>query len=92
MILEAILDLLFVVPELILSVFPTVEMSGISLDMASTSHTWIEVFGILFANIAYVFPVKQCFPLLMFSITMNLAHFVWAIALRIKSFIPTMGS
>ncbi len=40
---------------------------------------------------AYFLPIKALAPIIGFSLGFLLFRFVWAIVLRVKSFIPTMG-
>ena len=40
---------------------------------------------------SYLLPIKLLMPIVVFSFALATFRFVWAIILRIKSFIPTMG-
>lgn len=42
--------------------------------------------------INYFVPVAELMPILAISVSLSVFHIVWAIVLRIKSFIPTMGA
>lgn len=43
------------------------------------------------ANVAYVLPVRSMLAILIFSSVLDHFTTIWALVLRIKSFIPTMG-
>lgn len=49
-------------------------------------------FGYVAQYINYFVPVAELMPILAISVSLSVFHIVWAIILRIKSFIPTMGS
>lgn len=44
------------------------------------------------AVICWVFPVAKLMPILVISTALNTFRVVWAIIIRIKSFIPFMGA
>lgn len=46
---------------------------------------------ILCENLAYVFPIKQLMPLVVIDFMLINFKLFWALFLRAKSFIPTMG-
>ncbi len=49
------------------------------------------VLSVLFKNVAYFFPMDLFFKLLSINLAFLAFHFFYAIALRIKSFIPTIS-
>ena len=46
----------------------------------------------LFANIGYIFPIAGLFPIFVVTFTLKGLQISWALLIRIKSFIPTMGA
>lgn len=46
----------------------------------------------IFNGIAYFLPIKSLLPIIFIDVSISVFHIVWSIILRIKSFIPTMGS
>jgi hypothetical protein len=46
----------------------------------------------IFDGIAYFIPIKALLPILFIDISISVFQIVWALILRIKSFIPTMGA
>ncbi len=44
------------------------------------------------AYIGYFVPITELMPILVISVSLSVFHITWAIILRIKSFIPTMGA
>lgn len=46
----------------------------------------------IFEIVCFLLPVKALLPILITSVTIDLAQIVIAIIIRIKSFIPTMGA
>jgi hypothetical protein len=84
MIIEAIFTLLLFIPELILSLIPTVniEIPDNIMDGAN----------VMFGALGYFLPVTALLPIIIVSIGIDVARIVIAIIIRIKSFIPTMGA
>ena len=52
----------------------------------------LDTSEMLFSNIGYVMPMSGLMPLFVFLIALNNFKLILAIIVRIKSFIPTMGS
>ena len=82
MITNLILDLLFYVPNLLLENIPNFELSIPEGVFNGLSH--------ICAFIGW-FPIRQILPILGASIVLSFNRAVWALIIRIKSFIPTMG-
>ena len=52
----------------------------------------LEGFSYVAQYVNYFIPVAELMPILAISVSLSVFHIVWAIILRIKSFIPTMGA
>lgn len=68
--------------------------SLLSLPVVGTLEIPEDVFNGLFgfiSNVAYIFPVQHLLTILIFSAVLDHFTTIWALILRIKSFIPTMG-
>lgn len=84
MIVDAILDLILSIPLALLDTLP-----DINLEISDNVFSGMETF---FANVAYALPVVQLLPILIISNALMLFRVAWAIVIRVKSFIPTMGA
>lgn len=83
MILETILNLLAIPIKLLISGIPQTAMQIPSSIFEGLSQ--------IFYGVGYVIPIFQFSPLLVFSFTLGMAKISFALLLRIKSFVPTMG-
>lgn len=52
----------------------------------------LEGFSYVAQYVSYFIPVAELMPILAISVSLSVFHIVWAVILRIKSFIPTMGA
>lgn len=84
MITDKILDVLFYLPLLLFKALPSFDFS-----IPDNVYNGIET---LCTNIGYVVPLKALLPIFATSITLSLFQIGWALIIRIKSFIPTMGA
>lgn len=84
MITDAILNVLFYVPLLLVNALPAVDFA-----MPDNVFNGIDTFV---SNVAYVIPIRALMPILVSSFSISCFKIFWALLLRIKSFIPTMGS
>jgi len=84
MIVDAILDLILSVPLALLNALP-----DINIEISENVFNGMETF---FGNVAYALPVVQLLPILIISNALMLFRVAWAIVIRVKSFIPTMGA
>lgn len=84
MITDAILNILFAVPLLILDSLPSVEFS-----FPDNIYNGLET---LLSNVAYVVPITALMPILVSSFAISMFKIVWALGLRVKSFIPGMAN
>lgn len=85
------------ITDLILNLFDNVVcglLSLISLPVVGNLEIPEDVFNGLtgfLSNVAYIFPIKGLLTILIFSAVLDLFTANWALILRIKSFIPSMG-
>lgn len=84
MITDALLDVIMAVPLMLVSVLPSVDMS-----IPSGVFDWI--YDIANA-VGYLLPIKSLLTILSLSLSITGFQIAWALLLRIKSFIPTMGA
>lgn len=85
MILDAIFSFLCYLPNLLLDGLTSISSFVIPED---TFNWWNNVFYTL----RYVFPVWALVPIFTISFTVTGFQIAWAFVLRVKSFVPTMGS
>lgn len=83
MITKFIFDLLLFVPNLLLENMPTFSVEINEGVFDGLKH--------LFACIGF-FPILQLMPILIAILSLRGARVLWALIIRIKSFIPTMGA
>lgn len=83
MITSTILNFFIYLFNGILSVLPSINLE-IPGDIVNTICNFCS-------SASYFLPIKALAPILTFSLGFLLFRFVWAIVLRVKSFIPTMG-
>lgn len=84
MITEAILNVLAFIPNLLLN-----NMSGITLSIPSNIFDGLNS---IFNCLGFLFPISGLLIILGISFTIKNFQIIWAIILRIKSFIPSMGA
>lgn len=84
MITDIILDVLMAIPLVLLSLLPDVNISipdGVFNWLITTCNA-----------VGYLLPVKSLMPIFAIMLSVNGFKIAWAILLRVKSFIPSMGS
>lgn len=85
MIFDAILGFICVIPNALLNSLTSFQ----SLDIPEgVFDWWYNIFDVL----TYVFPVWAILPIIFITFAITGFSFIWSIILRVKSFIPTMGS
>lgn len=84
MITEFILNLLCFIPNKLLD--------GLGSLSISIPDDVFNGFNSIFSNLGYIFPIKGLLVIISISISIKVFQIVWALILRIKSFIPTMGA
>lgn len=84
MITDLIINLLLKTPLMLLDLLPDIDVS-----LPDNVFDGVNTF---FANVAYALPVLQLMPILIISNALMLFRVAWALVIRIKSFIPTMGA
>ena len=83
MIVDAILNFFLSPILLLLDNLPTLEIS-VNVDFTK--------FFEYITLISSVIPLKELIPILIIKIAITSFSIIWAIVLRVKSFIPTMGA
>ncbi len=83
MITDFIINLIMSLPLALLDSLPSVDVT--IPENVFSSMTW------LLSTINYLFPVKALLPILIISFSITTFKIAYAIVLRVKSFIPTMG-
>lgn len=84
MITDKILDVLFYFPLLLAQEFPKIELA-----LPDNVFNGIDTF---LSNVGYVIPITALMPILVSSLALSSSKIAWALIIRIKSFIPTMGA
>lgn len=84
MITEALINVFLFLPKLLLQALPDIDIS-IPKDVFDTLQNFL-------LNLEYIFPIVELLPILFISISLSLFKIAWALVIRIKSFIPTMGA
>ena len=84
MIVDFLFQQLTAFPMLLLSMLPDV-----SISIPDNVFDWL--FDIANA-VGYLLPIKGLLGILSLSLTIKAVQIAWAILLRVKSFIPTMGA
>lgn len=84
MITEALINVFLFLPKLLLQSLPDIDIS-IPKDVFDTLQNFL-------LNLEYIFPIVELLPILVISISLSLFKIAWALVIRIKSFIPTMGA
>ena len=83
MIFKALFSLILVIPKLVISLFPSISIEIPENIMGYMSY--------ICQFIGYFIPIKGLFVLFMINFTIDSAHIIWIIILKIKSFIPFLG-
>ncbi|MDE5763515.1 MAG: hypothetical protein K2N49_00175 [Ruminococcus sp.] len=84
MITDTILNILFYLPLLLLKALPRINFS--------LPDDVFNGFSDFLSNVGYVVPMKALLPILASSLAISTFKISWALIIRIKSFIPTMGA
>lgn len=84
MITEALINLFLTLFKGFISILPSLNFT-IPDNICNTIANF-------FSGITYFFPVKQLLPILGFSISIVAFRILFTLIIRIKSFIPGMGS
>lgn len=86
MITEAILNFLFYLPY---SILQAVSVADVTISIENNTF---EIIKDLTCGVAYVVPVARLMPIFLTRIGLMIFKVSWAIIIRVKSFIPTMGN
>lgn len=84
MITEGILNILAFLPNLLLD-----SLGSISLSIPSNIFDGLNS---IFNCLGFIFPISGLLVILGVSFTIKNFQIIWSLILRIKSFIPSMGS
>ena len=84
MITELILKFLLLPITNILNILPDFSLS--------IPDNILDGLSSIFSCLGFIFPIKGLLPILAFSLSIKFFHIIWALILRIKSFIPTEGN
>lgn len=84
MITDFIINSFIQIPYVLLSSLPDFHFEFNSTFFDTLSH-FLQI-------VSYVLPVKGLMPILVSSFGLTFLKISWALVLRVKSFIPTMGS
>lgn len=81
MITKLILDFILLLPNALLNLIPRLEIA-IPVGVFEGLNSILGLLG-------FIFPIKGLLIILATSISIKMFHILWALILRIKSFIPT---
>lgn len=84
MIIDSILSFILSIPNALLDGLPDVDLSAVGSGMSYLNS--------ILAYIGYFIPISELIPLMVIELAVIGFKIVWAIVLRVKSFIPTMGN
>ena len=84
MITEGILNILAFIPNALLN-----SISTVSLNIPDNIFSGLDS---IFNCLGFIFPISGLLLILTLSFAIKSFQIIWSIILRIKSFIPTMGS
>lgn len=84
MITEFIFNILCFLPNQLLD-----SIDGLSISIPDNVF---DGFNSILGSLGYIFPVKGLLIILGLSFSIKAFQLVWALIIRIKSFIPTMGA
>lgn len=84
MITDKILNILFYFPLLLAKALPDMDFS--------IPDNVFNGFNTFLFNVGYIIPIKALMPILVSSFAISTLKIMWALIIRIKSFIPTMGA
>lgn len=85
MIFDAILGFICSLPNFLLNSITSV---GELVIPDGTFDWWYNIFSTL----SYVFPIYALIPIISISFGIKFLQIVWVLAIRVKSWIPTMGA
>lgn len=85
MIIESILTFFSLPTQWLIDLLPTI---GEGIEIPSNIYNVLED---LISCVGYVLPIQGLMPIWYGLVGLTLAKTVWALIIRIKSFIPTMG-
>lgn len=86
MITDAIINIIFLIPYGLLSAMDSLNI------VLSLPADMFEIIKDLTVGVNYVVPIERLMPIFVVMISLSVFKIVWAIVIRVKSFIPTMGS
>lgn len=84
MLIDSFISIVFSPVYALLSLLP-------DIDLSLPDNIFDSISSIL-SNVAYVLPVAPLLPILAISLSLSVFRATWALIIRIKSFIPTMGA
>lgn len=90
MIADSFINLFLGLGRFIVSLAPDLSSALNFPDLMDSSY--FNIAKMLFEFVGYVLPVGTIVNIFIASILLGSSHILWAIVLRIKSFIPTMGA
>lgn len=86
MITDVIINIIFLIPYGLLSAMDSLNI------VLSLPADMFEIIKDLTVGVNYVVPIERLMPIFVVMISLSVFKIVWAIVIRVKSFIPTMGS
>lgn len=87
MIFDKFIEFLLLPVDLLIKLLP--DMSSLSNKIPAGV---LDSLGDLFGAIGYIVPWKGLLPIFGISLALLSSRIIWALIIRVKSFIPTMGA
>lgn len=84
MITDTIINIFLFLPRQLLELLPDVSIEFPD-GLVDTFSEWLGM-------LSWVFPVVALMPIFVISFALSVFKIAWALLIRIKSFIPTMGA
>lgn len=86
MITDLIINILMAIPYFLLN---GLESLNFNLELPNNFFTILNEFS---SGVGYVLPVSKLLPIFFITISLYCFRIYWSLVIRIKSFIPGMGS
>lgn len=83
MITDTIIRALMYYPLMLINAIPALDVS--------MSNEYIDIFKSYMSYVAYFIPVAGLIPIILLNFAIANFRIIWALILRVKSLIPTMG-
>lgn len=84
MITDSLINIFLFLPRQLLGLLPDISIE-FPEGLVETFSEWLEM-------LSWAFPIVALMPIFLISFALSAFKIAWALIIRIKSFIPTMGA